>query len=159
MTRNIAIVVGVVGIVAVAAWLRSGGRADAGRPDAGRTEGGAPAPGAGTVLPTSQGAMPMLVELGAGACVACRQMAPIIEELRREYAGRAIVESIDVMKHADRARVFGWRVIPAQVFLNADGDEVWRHEGYLAKARITAILDDLIAGKVPKLPADGDEPS
>ena len=39
---------------------------------------------------------PRLVDLGAGRCIPCRQMAPILERLRDEYAGKFEVMFIDV---------------------------------------------------------------
>ena len=42
--------------------------------------------------------LPQVLEIGAGKCVDCQKMAPLIEELRREYEGKAIFKSIDVME-------------------------------------------------------------
>jgi thioredoxin 1 len=41
-------------------------------------------------------ALPRLVDLGVGKCIPCKKMAPILEELKKEYAGRMEVEFIDV---------------------------------------------------------------
>jgi len=87
--------------------------------------------------------LPRLVELGAGKCKGCRKMAPIIEEVKAEYAGKVIVESIDVIKQAERARSFNWRLIPCQVFIDANGKEVWRHEGFLPKEVIVAEFKEM----------------
>jgi len=42
-----------------------------------------------------------MIDLGATECIPCKMMAPIIEELKKEYAGRANVIFIDVWKHPD----------------------------------------------------------
>ena len=49
-------------------------------------------------------AVPRLVDLGAGKCIPCKKMAPILEELKKEYAGRMEVEFIDVWKNPMPAR-------------------------------------------------------
>ena len=40
--------------------------------------------------------LPMLVDLGKGTCIACKKMKPILDELKAEYDGRAIVKVIDL---------------------------------------------------------------
>jgi thioredoxin 1 len=88
--------------------------------------------------------IPRLVELGAGKCEACKKMAPIIEELRTEYAGRVAVESIDVLKEPARAGEFDYGLIPTQVLLDKDGREVWRHEGFIPKTDLQSLLAEKV---------------
>jgi len=95
-----------------------------------------PAPGAGQ--PTSAQPLPRLVDLGSTTCVPCKMMAPILEELGREYQGRLIVEVIDVRTSRSTAELYGIRVIPTQIFFDATGKERFRHEGFMDKQ---AILD------------------
>ena len=87
--------------------------------------------------------LPRLVELGADRCVPCKLMAPILEELRKEYAGTLQIESIDVWKNPDAAKEYGIRVIPTQIFYGASGKELFRHVGFLSKEDILAKLKDL----------------
>lgn len=84
------------------------------------------------------GSLPRLVDLGSDKCVPCKKMAPILKELKAEYEGRAAVEFFDVWKDPGVGRHHGIRVIPTQIFFDADGKEVWRHEGYLSKEEIVA---------------------
>lgn len=83
---------------------------------------------------------PRLVDLGATECVACKKLAPILEELRTEYAGRMDVDFIDVWKAAnqDQAMAYGIQQIPTQIFLDPNGRELWRHVGFLSKEDILA---------------------
>lgn len=90
--------------------------------------------------------LPRMVDLGADRCAACRQMAPILAELKAEYAGRASIEFIDVWKNPRAAEAYGVRVIPTQIFYNRQGKEVWRHVGFLPKQEIVARLKELGAG-------------
>jgi thioredoxin 1 len=80
--------------------------------------------------------LPRLVDLGSGRCVPCKAMAPILEGLRTEYAGRMQVQFIDVWKDPDAARPYDIRLIPTQVFYGADGKELARHEGFMSREEI-----------------------
>lgn len=82
--------------------------------------------------------LPRLVELGGEKCIPCIKMAPIIEELQKEYAGRVDIEKIDVGKVPSAMNLYAVRLIPTQVFLKADGQEFWRNEGTLTKEEIVA---------------------
>jgi thioredoxin 1 len=84
--------------------------------------------------------LPRLVELGGEKCIPCRQMAPILEEVGKTYAGRLVVEKLDVQKDAGIGRRWKVRVIPTQVFLDAQGKEVARHEGFLEREALLAQL-------------------
>ncbi len=80
--------------------------------------------------------LPRLVELGADRCIPCKLMKPILRELDREYKGKLQVELYDVWKNPAHGRQHGIRVIPTQIFLDADGRELYRHEGYYSKKDI-----------------------
>ncbi|WP_028581477.1 thioredoxin family protein [Desulfogranum japonicum] len=84
-----------------------------------------------------------MVDLGAKKCIPCKMMAPIIEELAREYEGRAAVIFIDVWENTDVPSKFGIRTIPTQIFYNAQGKEISRHEGFLDKESIVGIFTEL----------------
>jgi len=84
-----------------------------------------------------------MVDLGAHKCIPCRMMAPIIRELSTEYEGRAAIVFIDVWEHPDVPEQFGLRAIPTQIFYDAEGNERYRHEGFLDKAAIVAKLKEL----------------
>jgi thioredoxin 1 len=96
-----------------------------------------------TSAPVAAKLMPRVVDLGADKCIACKKLAPILEELKKEYAGRVVVEFIDVWKNPQAGAPYQFRVIPTQIFFNAEGDEVWRHEGFLPKADFVAKFAEL----------------
>lgn len=83
-------------------------------------------------------ARPRLVDLGADKCVPCKMMAPILEELSKEYADTFDVEFIDVWKNPKAGQEYGIRIIPTQIFYDAAGNELFRHEGFLGKEEILA---------------------
>jgi hypothetical protein len=62
-------------------------------------------------------------------------MAPILDDLRKEFAEKLDVEFIDVGFGQPIAPVkqYGIKVIPTQIFFGADGKELWRHEDYISR--------------------------
>jgi thioredoxin 1 len=80
--------------------------------------------------------LPRLVDLGADKCIPCKMMAPILEELKKDYDGTINVEFIDVWKEPDRAKEYGISIIPTQIFFDASGKELFRHEGFFSKEDI-----------------------
>ena len=80
--------------------------------------------------------LPRLVDLGADKCIPCKMMAPILEEMKKDYAGTINVEFIDVWKNPDKAKEYGISIIPTQIFFDASGKELFRHEGFFSKEDI-----------------------
>ena len=87
-----------------------------------------------------------LVDLGARACIPCKLMAPILDELKEEYKGRAAVIFIDVREEAnkEKAVILNAKVIPTQIFFDKTGQEVYRHVGFLDKDSIVEKLEALL---------------
>ncbi len=94
------------------------------------------------VAPEKKG-LPKLLDLGAGKCIPCKMMAPILEELKKEYAGKLEVEFIDVWKNPDAGKQYEIEVIPTQIFYDATGKELFRHIGFFAKDDILAKWKEL----------------
>ncbi len=80
--------------------------------------------------------LPVLVDLGADRCVPCKMMAPILEEIKKEYKGKLDVVFYDVWKDPAPAEKYRIRGIPTQIFLDETGKELYRHAGYLSKEDI-----------------------
>lgn len=91
-----------------------------------------------------QGAKPLVtfVELGSVRCIPCKKMQPIMKEIEQEYAGSVKVVFYDVWTEAGKphSKEYGIRVIPTQVFLDKDGKEYFRHEGYFPKDELVKVL-------------------
>jgi len=89
--------------------------------------------------------LPLLIDLGSKKCIPCKKMAPILVELTTEYAGRMTVEFIDVWvkENVPLAKVYNIKMIPTQIFFDADGTELWRHEGFMSKADILGKWKEL----------------
>jgi len=82
--------------------------------------------------------MPALIDLGSDGCIPCKMMAPIIEELKTEYAEQLTVHFLDVRKLPALSKLYGIKLIPTQIFYDTSGKELFRHEGFYAKEDILA---------------------
>ena len=82
--------------------------------------------------------LPRLVDVGADKCVPCKLMAPILEEMKGEYAGRMDVDFVDAWKNPEEAKSYGVQMIPTQIFYNPEGQELFRRSGFIGKADILA---------------------
>jgi len=83
-----------------------------------------------------------VVELGSVKCVPCRQMQPVMKAIEEKYKDQVKVVFYDVWKadQAKYAQTFGIRVIPTQVFLDKNGKEFFRHEGFYPEMEIHNLL-------------------
>lgn len=89
------------------------------------------------------GNLPKLIDVGADKCIPCIKMAPILEQLKEDFSGQLDVEFIDAWKHRDIAGQYGVRMIPTQIFLTADGSELFRHSGFFSREGILKKWQEL----------------
>ncbi len=82
--------------------------------------------------------LPRMVDLGAGKCVPCKMMKPILDELKQNYKEKFEVVFIDVWENQAEAIKYKINLIPTQIFYNVDGKELFRHEGFYSKEEILA---------------------
>lgn len=82
------------------------------------------------------------VEIGAAKCIPCKMMQPIMKEVGEEYKGQVKVLFHDVWTQQGKidALKYNIRMIPTQVFLDKDGKEYFRHEGYFPKEDLVSVL-------------------
>jgi len=86
---------------------------------------------------------PMLVDLGATTCIPCKEMVPVLAQVKKMYEGRAVVKIIDIYENPEAANKYEIRVIPTQIFLDKDGKQVFRHEGFFSKEDIVKVFKDM----------------
>ncbi len=98
---------------------------------------------AGVALEPSRERMPRLLDLGAGKCIPCKAMAPILEELRGTFRDRFEVVFLDVWENPDAADEYKVSTIPTQIFFDAEGRERFRHEGFFSREEILAKWREL----------------
>lgn len=87
--------------------------------------------------------LPKLLDLGAGKCIPCKAMAPILEEMKVTFTGQLEVVFIDVWKNEDAGEEYGIRMIPTQIFFDAEGNELYRHEGFFSRNDMLAKWQEL----------------
>lgn len=93
--------------------------------------------------PAAKPKLPVLMEFGRGICIPCRQMKPILESLARESEGQLVVQVVEIDSKPELTRRYRIMVIPTQVFVDANGQEVYRHLGFYPKDDLVAKLKEL----------------
>jgi len=83
------------------------------------------------------------VELGSVNCIPCKMMQPVMKTIEKKYGGQVKVIFYDVWTPEQKhyAQKYGIRLIPTQVFLDAAGKELHRHEGFYPEEEINKILE------------------
>lgn len=94
-------------------------------------------------LPAHTLGTPRLLDLGSKGCTACTMLEPVLEELRASYAGRLQVDFIDVWQYTQVATDYGVEIIPTQIFFNAGGEEIYRHQGFISVSDVVKKFKEL----------------
>jgi thioredoxin 1 len=87
--------------------------------------------------------LPVLVDYWADWCAPCRAIAPMLDELSADYAGRLKIAKIDIDKNPQTPAKFGIRNIPT-LMLFKDGNLVATQVGLLSKSQLTSFIDSHI---------------
>ncbi len=86
---------------------------------------------------------PVLLEFGSDYCRPCREMKPVLEQLDKQFSGIFTVAYVDIWKKEALAEQYQISVIPTQIFFDAEGKELFRHEGFYPAERILAKWKEL----------------
>ena len=81
------------------------------------------------------------VELGSVNCIPCRQMQPVMKSIEEKYGEQVKVVFHDVWKDKAPVQKYGIQLIPTQVFLDENGKEFYRHEGFYAEDEIIKLFE------------------
>ncbi len=87
-------------------------------------------------------ALVTFVELGSVNCIPCKMMQPVMKEIEKDYKSKVKVIFYDVWTAEGKpfAEKYAIKLIPTQVFLDKEGKEFFRHEGFFSKEDIAEVL-------------------
>ncbi len=82
------------------------------------------------------------IELGSVRCIPCQKMQPVMKAIEEKYGDQVKIEFYDVWTpegkpYADKYKV---NLIPTQVFLDKDGKEFFRHEGFFPEEEVIKVI-------------------
>ena len=80
--------------------------------------------------------LPQLIDFGAGTCATCKMMEAVLTGLSAEHGDKISIRFVDVWENEEAGKEYSIRMIPTQVFLDAEGNELFRHEGFISKEDI-----------------------
>jgi len=86
---------------------------------------------------------PVLADFGRGTCVPCKMMKPILEQLAEDLKESAHVLILDLSEYEHLGRRYQIRVIPTQIFFDADGKQLYQHEGFMSRDDMLSKMEEL----------------
>lgn len=88
-----------------------------------------------------QGTLPAIIDFYADWCGPCKMVAPVLEELAKEYDGKLIIYKVDTEKEQELAAIFDIRSIPTFLFIPMEGKPMLQ-PGALSKAMFKKVIDE-----------------
>lgn len=95
---------------------------------------------------TFEGKVPAIIDFYADWCGPCKMIAPILEQLSEEYAGKLNIYKIDTEVEQELAAAFGIRSIPSMLFCPM-GEAPQMSNGALPKAELERIIEEVLMVK------------
>lgn len=96
-----------------------------------------------------EGDKPAIVDFYADWCGPCKMVAPVLEELAKEYAGQIVVYKINTDKERELSAAFGIRSIPSLLFIPMEGTPQMA-QGAMPKAELKRAINEVLLGRKPE---------
>ncbi|MCX9155120.1 thioredoxin TrxA [Niveibacterium sp. 24ML] len=87
-----------------------------------------------------QSSTPVLVDYWAEWCGPCKSIAPVLDDISKEYAGKLVVAKLNIDENAETPAKFGIRGIPTLMLFKGGSVEATK-VGALSKSQLTAFID------------------
>lgn len=87
--------------------------------------------------------LPVLIDFGSDSCEPCVKMKPVLNELAKEYKGKLIVKFYDSKKDKNQFKKYGINGIPAQMFFDSNGKQIFKHIGFYSKEDIIKKFEEM----------------
>lgn len=88
-----------------------------------------------------KGTLPAIIDFYADWCGPCKMVAPVLEELSKEYEGKLLIYKVDTEAEQELATVFGIRSIPTFLFIPVNDQPVMQ-PGALPKNIFKQIIEE-----------------
>ena len=91
-----------------------------------------------------QSSLPTIVDFWAPWCQPCRMVAPTLDKLAREYAGKMLVAKVNTDENPEWAQKYGVRGIPTMLFV-ANGKVIHSQTGALPEPLLREVVSQFMA--------------
>jgi len=97
----------------------------------------------GAQAPEPSPNLPQILAFDRKLCPICKKAEMIIQEVQNGHPGQFTVHRVYIDEHINTFRQYGVAIVPTQVFLDATGKEVFRHEGVFSQDKLVQKLREL----------------
>jgi thioredoxin 1 len=95
------------------------------------------------VSPAAPAAKPTIYEFGSKLCPVCARNAVVLKEVGTKYRGQILLRFLYIDEDEPLFRKYGVTFVPTQVFLDASGKMVFRHDGPISRKELITKLKEL----------------
>src|SRR5688500_17730307 len=92
-----------------------------------------------------EGKLPAIIDFYADWCGPCKMVAPLLEELSKQYEGKVLIYKVDTEAEQELSAVFGIRSIPSFLFIPMEGQPMMQ-AGALPKNVFEQVIDEHLVG-------------